>query len=228
MPIHDFRCRTCGHEFEALVRAQDPPTRCPSLQRRRRRETAVRFCREHTRRKRRRRQRNRGSARSPRTATKWWLTKNTGKSTKDTEWRPTRKRPPRVSAAASTPPDALEIDLQSEPGEPTVHDRGRRHPGVARRDSAIRLVDTHHRARVENVEQIDETLDLRAVQLERLTGAQVEPVLIVEEQRVRLDQVDDGRSRASGRSNDASTCQRGRHGVVGPDAGVRGSMRTIR
>jgi putative FmdB family regulatory protein len=30
MPIHDFRCRTCGHEFEALVRAQDPPTRCAS------------------------------------------------------------------------------------------------------------------------------------------------------------------------------------------------------
>jgi len=30
MPIHDFRCRTCGHEFEALVRAQDPPTQCPS------------------------------------------------------------------------------------------------------------------------------------------------------------------------------------------------------
>jgi putative FmdB family regulatory protein len=30
MPIHDFRCRTCGHEFEALVRAQDPPTLCPS------------------------------------------------------------------------------------------------------------------------------------------------------------------------------------------------------
>jgi putative FmdB family regulatory protein len=23
MPIYDFRCRTCGHEFEALVRPQD-------------------------------------------------------------------------------------------------------------------------------------------------------------------------------------------------------------
>ena len=32
MPIFDFRCRACGHEFEALVRAQDPPARCPSCQ----------------------------------------------------------------------------------------------------------------------------------------------------------------------------------------------------
>jgi putative FmdB family regulatory protein len=30
MPIYDFHCRTCGHEFEALVRAQDPPATCPS------------------------------------------------------------------------------------------------------------------------------------------------------------------------------------------------------
>ena len=30
MPIFDFRCRTCGHEFEALVRVQDPPARCRS------------------------------------------------------------------------------------------------------------------------------------------------------------------------------------------------------
>jgi putative FmdB family regulatory protein len=30
MPLHDFHCRTCGHEFEALVRAQDPPIHCPS------------------------------------------------------------------------------------------------------------------------------------------------------------------------------------------------------
>jgi putative FmdB family regulatory protein len=31
MPIYDFHCRACGHEFEALVRPQDPeaPT-CPS------------------------------------------------------------------------------------------------------------------------------------------------------------------------------------------------------
>jgi len=30
MPIYDFHCRGCGHEFEALVRAQDPPASCPS------------------------------------------------------------------------------------------------------------------------------------------------------------------------------------------------------
>jgi putative FmdB family regulatory protein len=30
MPIYDFHCRTCGHEFEGLVRAQDPPIACPS------------------------------------------------------------------------------------------------------------------------------------------------------------------------------------------------------
>jgi putative FmdB family regulatory protein len=29
MPIYDFRCRGCGHEFEALVRAGDVPA-CPS------------------------------------------------------------------------------------------------------------------------------------------------------------------------------------------------------
>jgi putative FmdB family regulatory protein len=29
MPIYDFQCRTCGHEFEALVRAQDTPE-CPA------------------------------------------------------------------------------------------------------------------------------------------------------------------------------------------------------
>jgi putative FmdB family regulatory protein len=30
MPIYDFRCRTCGEEFEALVRAQDAAPHCPS------------------------------------------------------------------------------------------------------------------------------------------------------------------------------------------------------
>ena len=30
MPIHDFRCRSCGHEFEGLSRPQDPPITCPS------------------------------------------------------------------------------------------------------------------------------------------------------------------------------------------------------
>jgi putative FmdB family regulatory protein len=30
MPIHDFRCRSCGHEFEGLTRPQDPPVTCPS------------------------------------------------------------------------------------------------------------------------------------------------------------------------------------------------------
>ena len=33
MPLFDFRCRTCGHQFEALVRAQDPPPgECPACQ----------------------------------------------------------------------------------------------------------------------------------------------------------------------------------------------------
>ena len=30
MPMYDFHCRTCGKEFEALVRAQDAPPHCPS------------------------------------------------------------------------------------------------------------------------------------------------------------------------------------------------------
>jgi putative FmdB family regulatory protein len=30
MPIYDFHCRSCGNEFEALSRAQDPPVTCPS------------------------------------------------------------------------------------------------------------------------------------------------------------------------------------------------------
>jgi putative FmdB family regulatory protein len=29
MPLFDFRCRSCGKEFEALVRASDVP-QCPS------------------------------------------------------------------------------------------------------------------------------------------------------------------------------------------------------
>ena len=29
MPIHDFRCRSCGNEFEGLSRPQDPPVACP-------------------------------------------------------------------------------------------------------------------------------------------------------------------------------------------------------
>ena len=31
MPLFDFRCPSCGHVFETLVRAQDPaPAACPS------------------------------------------------------------------------------------------------------------------------------------------------------------------------------------------------------
>lgn len=31
MPLFDFRCRACGHEFEALVRRSDTdPRRCPA------------------------------------------------------------------------------------------------------------------------------------------------------------------------------------------------------
>ena len=30
MPLYDFHCRGCGHEFELLVRAGDPEPACPS------------------------------------------------------------------------------------------------------------------------------------------------------------------------------------------------------
>jgi putative FmdB family regulatory protein len=30
MPLYDFRCRTCGHEFETLVRPGDRDPVCPS------------------------------------------------------------------------------------------------------------------------------------------------------------------------------------------------------
>ena len=30
MPIYDFHCKGCGHEFEGLVRPQGPAVSCPS------------------------------------------------------------------------------------------------------------------------------------------------------------------------------------------------------
>jgi putative FmdB family regulatory protein len=30
MPLYEYRCLACRHEFEALVRAQDPAPACPS------------------------------------------------------------------------------------------------------------------------------------------------------------------------------------------------------
>ena len=32
MPLYEYVCRACHHEFEALVRAQDPPPRCKACQ----------------------------------------------------------------------------------------------------------------------------------------------------------------------------------------------------
>ena len=32
MPLYDFHCRGCGHEFELLVRAGDAEPICPSCQ----------------------------------------------------------------------------------------------------------------------------------------------------------------------------------------------------
>jgi len=29
MPLYDYLCRACGHEFEALVRAGASPSECP-------------------------------------------------------------------------------------------------------------------------------------------------------------------------------------------------------
>lgn len=31
MPIFEFRCASCGHQFEALVRSTEPP-RCPACE----------------------------------------------------------------------------------------------------------------------------------------------------------------------------------------------------
>jgi putative FmdB family regulatory protein len=30
MPMYEYVCRACGHDFEALVRPQDPPPSCPA------------------------------------------------------------------------------------------------------------------------------------------------------------------------------------------------------
>jgi len=32
MPLYDFHCTKCEHEFEALVRPQDPAPKCPACQ----------------------------------------------------------------------------------------------------------------------------------------------------------------------------------------------------
>jgi putative FmdB family regulatory protein len=30
MPLYEYVCKACKHEFETLVRSQDPPPACPS------------------------------------------------------------------------------------------------------------------------------------------------------------------------------------------------------
>ena len=32
MPLYEYACRKCHHEFEALVRSQDPAPACPKCQ----------------------------------------------------------------------------------------------------------------------------------------------------------------------------------------------------
>ena len=32
MPLYEYQCRACQHEFEALVRPQDPAPRCKACQ----------------------------------------------------------------------------------------------------------------------------------------------------------------------------------------------------
>ncbi len=32
MPIYEYRCQSCGHELEALVRGGKEPTNCPSCE----------------------------------------------------------------------------------------------------------------------------------------------------------------------------------------------------
>src|ERR1041385_5070189 len=64
------------------------------------------------------------------------------------------RRGPQSLAAAHI---RSERHLHAEPDKASRHDRGWREPRVRRRDSAIRLIDAHNGARVENVEHIRET-----------------------------------------------------------------------
>ena len=32
MPLYDYACRACGHEFEVLIRGSDAPSACPKCQ----------------------------------------------------------------------------------------------------------------------------------------------------------------------------------------------------